>query len=356
MRLHLILFFFVISLLGASSRSFGEGKHLKVAAVLGLTGDAAYHSGAIRKGIELAAEDLRALGWEIDLRFEDDQTNSTKTIAAMQFLRSNGYKLLIGPTWSFQVNAARQIIAKSDLVTLVPASSSEVNGGATEGIFNLCPVRTKQEPYVEDWLKTKPYRSAYIITPNEEWGEIHRKVFSQAIRAVGGQVAEEQQYDYGIDSSSLRVMLLKAKQTKADILFTTGPAGDVANIVRARNALKLDLAILSTSDIRDALALKLLSPQDVEREVYEIGLSAVASDFRTRFEARFGEAPNMYSDRGYDSLMVMAQATEHTDGSSNSIRKYLSSDFNYKGVSGPISFDVNGDIQEGRYQIARLSK
>ncbi|WKZ57586.1 MAG: penicillin-binding protein activator [Bdellovibrionota bacterium] len=335
--------------------SVGEdSKSLKVAALLGLTGGAAYHSAGIRKGIELAAEDLKARGWQIDLRYEDDQTNPTKTVSAMQFLSSQGYKSFIGPTWSFQVNAVREIVANNDLVAMVPAGSSEINGGAAQGVFNLCPSRTQQVPYLVEWLKRQGYHRGFIVTPNGDWGEIHRRVFARAVKDAGGSVVGEEQFDYGIDISSLRTILLKGAQVNADVVFTTGAGDDVANVVRARNALHLSFSILSTADIRDALALKLVSHADVQQDVFAIGLT-VSSDFKMRYMARFGEQPSLYSDRGYDALMILAEATERTDGSQNAVRSFLNSGVEFSGVSGKIKFDNRGDVGAGDYQVFKAA-
>ena len=164
----------------------------------------------------------------------------------------------------------------------------------------------------------------------------------------------EEQFDYGIDISSLRTILLKGKQTDADIVFTTGAGGDVANVVRARNALHLDFSILSTKDISDALALQLVTPADVQQSVFAIGLT-VGADFTKRYRSRFGKEPNLYSDRGYDALMILAEAIEKTDGSPKAVRSFLNSGTQFSGVSGLIKFDSHGDVESGDYQIVRAA-
>jgi branched-chain amino acid transport system substrate-binding protein len=348
----IVIFLFALAMPHVSVAE--DSKSLKVAALLGLTGGASYHSAGIRKGMELAAEDLKERGWKIDLRYEDDQTNPTKTVSAMQFLASQGYKLFIGPTWSFQVNAVRGIVAKNDFVAMVPAGSSDINGGPAQGIYNLSPARMQQVPDLIEWLKKTGYRRGFIVTPNGDWGEIHRQVFAHAMKDAGGTVVGEEQFDFGIDISSLRTILLKSKLAKADVVFTTGAGGDVANVVRARNALHLNFSILSTKDISDALALHLVTPADVQQNVFAIGLS-VGADFTKRYKARFGEEPNLYSDRGYDALMILAEAIEKTDGSPKAVRSFLNSGTQFSGVSGLIKFDSHGDVESGDYQIVKAS-
>jgi branched-chain amino acid transport system substrate-binding protein len=273
----------------------------------------------------------------------------------MQFLSSQGYKFFIGPTWSFQVNSVRGIIGKQDLIAMVPGGSSEINGGPAQGIFNLCPARTQQVPPLVEWLKKVGYLRGYIITPNGHWGDVHREVFARAIREAGGTVVGEEQFDYGIDHSILKTLLLKGKQANADVVFTTGAAGDVANVVRARNSLRLRVPVLSTSDISDALALKLLTPADLQQDVFSIGLT-VGADFQKRFADRFGEPPSLYSDRGYDALMILAEAIERTDGSPKAVRNFLESGAEFSGVSGKIKFDTQGDVGSGDYRVVRVAQ
>jgi|GEM_PF-861434 len=327
---------------------------LKAAAVLGLSGSAAYHAQAIRRGLEMAAKELETEGWDVRLKFEDDQTNPAKTASAMHFLLSRGYRFFIGPTWSFQVNAVRAILASKDAVALVPAGSSEINGGAIEGVFNLCPPRTKQQHPVAAWLKEKGYKKGFVLTPNGDWGEVHREVFEGALKEAGASLVGRENFDYGVDSAVLRTILLKAKRVGADAVLITGAASDAANIVHARNLLHLDYAIMSTNDVRDALEMGLLSAGDIASKVYAVGLT-VPPEFRERFRAEFGEEPGIYADRGYEALKILALAVEKTDGSPKAVKSFLRGELSLGGVADGIRFDENGDITSGSYQLIDLS-
>lgn len=345
----------LISLLLLPLLSFAEDqnkKELKVAALLGLTGAASYHADAIMKGISIAADELKSQGWKIDLKFEDDQTNSAKTATALNRLVVAGYKIFIGPTWSFQVNAIKSIIARDNLVALVPGGSSEINGGAADGVFNLVPPRTLQTPLVEKWLKENKFQKGFILTPNGDWGEIHRQVFKDALKGSGKTLLAEEQFDYGIDINSLSTILLKASQAGADIVFTTGAASDVANVVRARNSANLKFAVMSTKDIVDAANLKLVTASDLSRDVYTVG-TTVSAEFTKKFKEKYQSEPGLYSDRGYDALMLVASLSSKSDGSAAAIKQLFNSDQIFNGISGDIRFNKNGDIETGEYRIAK---
>jgi branched-chain amino acid transport system substrate-binding protein len=330
-----------------------ESKSLKVAAVLGMSGDAAIHASHIRHGIELAADDLKARGWQLDIRYEDDQTDAAKTVSAMQLLVAKGYTFFIGPTWSFQVNAVRGLVAAHDLVAMVPAGSSEINGGAIPGVFNLAVPRVYQLPQVTDWLNRQGYRRAIILTPNDPWGEVHRDVFKRAVKEASGSVVTEEQYDYGIDTASLRAIFLKAKAANPDVLIATGAAADMANMIKARNALGLKFAVIGTDDVKDALSAKLLTARDVAHEVFALEVT-VGAAFKELYRKRFNQEPPIYSDCGYDALMLLAEATQRTTGTPAAVRELFNSGGELTGVSGPIIFDGQGDLRGGVFQISKV--
>lgn len=327
---------------------------LKVAAVLGLTGNAAVHAANIRNGVELAAKELRERGWTIDLRFEDDQTNAAKTVSAFQQLITQGYKLFIGPTWDFQANALRGSMTKWDAVALAPAMSSDVGGGPIEGLFNLSPQRDKGIQPLVELLKRHNSRRAYILTVNGPWGVVHRTLFRKAVEEAGGSVVGEEQFDYGIDAATSRTLVLKAKRVDAEVLFTTGASSDSANIVRARNAVGLTFKIIGTEDMQDAVSTKLLDSEDLRQSVFAM-MTIPQASLTERYRAQYGEDPGVYSDRGYDALMVLAEASLKSDGSPKAIRALLKSGAEFSSTSERLSFNQQGDVATGAFEVRDLS-
>jgi len=346
----------LVSLLTALPSAYCQAngsKALKVAVVLGLSGDAAIHAHNIRQGIELAADDLKARGWQLDLRYEDDQTDAAKTVSAVQLLLGQGYKFFIGPTWSFQVHAIRGLTETRDMLAAVPAGSSQINGGSVPGVYNLAVPRTYLLPQLEDWLTKHGYRRAVILSPNDPWGEVHNDLFTRAVKQVGGSVVAAERYDYGIDAGSLRAILLKAKTSSPDVLLATGAAADMATIVKARNTLGLKLAVIGTDDVKDALSSQLLNARDVQRDVFALEVT-VGEPFKELYRKRVSQDPPIYSDCGYDALMVLAEAAERTTGAPSAMKELLNSGQPLKGVSGEIAFDGQGDLRGGTFQVSKI--
>lgn len=349
-RLLLAVFVITLSFYPSSGHSeTSPSKELKVAVALGLIGDAAYHANGIRNGIEMAAEHLKQQGWQVDILFEDDQTNPAKTVSAFQFLLARGYRQFIGPTWSYQVNAVKNIIAANHVIAVVPGGSSDINGGAIEGVFNMCPSRFQQVPVLTKWLSQQKFKRAVILTPNGDWGEIHRQVFTDAFKNSGGAIVSAEQFDYGVPRSFLQALLLKASHKNADIVLTTGAAADIANLVIARNTAHLNMPVMATEDVYDALALKLLAPSDLGNNTFGIGWNQTPK-FVSEYKLKTGQQPPPYADRGYDALMVLSKAVAETDGSTKEIERFLKQ-VDLSGVSGKIKFDKNNDLEFGDYRV-----
>lgn len=322
---------------------------LRIGAVLGLTGPAAAHAGAILGGIRLAIEDLRTRGWTIDLDVQDDQTAAAKTIASVQYLVTNGFRFIIGPTWSFQVKAARPTLERSDALALVPGGSSDVVGGPSVAILNLCAERAEAAAPVTTWLTDKGFKKAFILTSNGDWGETHRSLFSRAVKDAKIQNVGEEQFDFGVDQVFFNSIFKRSKLQDIDVVLTTGTAGDVANIIRTRNAFKLNFEILTTDHVRDTLRMGLLLPADVSR-VWLVGLP-VGSDWAKRFLERYPDLPTLYSDRAYDAVIMLSKAVQATDGSVGAVRRYLTEKLDYSGAAGTVHFNALGNNTATGYRV-----
>ena len=76
----------------------------------------------------------------------------------------------------------------------------------------------------------------------------------------------------------------------------------------------------------------------------KVGMEA----FKTKFKAKFGGDVQVYAPYVYDAVNLMVAAMVKA-GSSDPVKylPVLAATADYKGVTGPISFDEKGDIKNG---------
>ena len=345
-----VFFWAVFFSFAAFAQPAPKAKALRIGAVLSMTGDAASSGDAIRKGIALARQELEAQGWLLDINFQDAETNPVKAISAFQHLLTQNYRLFIGPTWSFEINAVKAVLERADAVSIAPAGSSDINGGPSKSIFNLCPARARQVSVLAAWLRRQTYKRAFVLTPLGDWGVVHRQVYFEALKEAGVALAGSEEFNYGLDPGALKSIFLKRRAQKIDLLLTTGGASDIANMLKARKDLQWRTGFLTTEDLWDVIDTGLLSASSAElREAWVLGLPLTGSFFE-QFQARFDETPKVYADRGFDALMLLAKAAESAGDSTEAVRAFLTQT-EFKGVSGEIKFDQTGDRQSGEYKI-----
>ncbi len=340
---------FITMLLVIQETAPAEAHDIEIGAVLGLTGAAADEATGLQKGIMLAAEDLKAKGRSVKVIFEDDQTNSAKTVNSIERLRARGIRLFIGPTWGFQVQAARPVIERGELLAISPATSSDFVG-ESKFIFHMCPSRQRQLSVLVPWLKQAGARKVFLINFANYWGEVHKRLYKSALEQTGGNVAGEALIGFGAGIGEFQTLLAKVQRAGADLIMMTASGGEYANMIKAAKRLHMQTRVLVDENI---FALYRSEPSLARSEGEKIvAFSPVISrDFIRRYHERYGEYPGLHADRAYDSLMILADTAAGTNGDPLKIREILKSSFSFKGYSGTVSFDENGDATSGDYRI-----
>jgi branched-chain amino acid transport system substrate-binding protein len=68
------------------------------------------------------------------------------------------------------------------------------------------------------------------------------------------------------------------------------------------------------------------------------------SDFKTRYQARFGQAPSFGAVLGYEAAKVLAAALQKSGGKAAGLAQALVGIRDFKGLTDTFSFDRYGDV------------
>ena len=354
--LALLCWFALLPTLAVKGENFTqEKKTLKIGAILALTGYAAIHGNNIKHGLELAKADLESQGWHVDLAVEDDNTQSAKTISAIYSLNSRGYKLFIGPTWSFQVDSAIPVLEKQNAISYCPSTSSTVVGQKSKNVFHGVSFGVRQLKPLVAWLTGLSAKRIAILYADCAWGRVHNELYRKAAEETGSEIVAEDKFSYGEEDAVLPIIVTKLKGKAPDVILTTGSAQSSALIVKKVKELKMDTKVMSTDDMQDAILQGLINVSDkTNPKVYAL-LAQVTKEFRDKYNKTFNTQAGVYSDSAYDGLMLLAKAIEETDGSVGQIRDYLHERLIYNGYSGRFDFDESGDTQKSFFAVEALN-
>jgi branched-chain amino acid transport system substrate-binding protein len=324
---------------------------INVGAVISLTGPAAINGLDIKRGMDLAKKDLAAKGVQININYQDDQTDPKQSVGAVQqILAANKPDVFVGPIWSFLLDAAIPVIDQAKVVSFSPCSSSEyINAKSSYVFYGYVRNALKVAP-AADWLKQRGAKKVAIVVSKDAWGDSNEKAFNQAVADAGAKVALTERVPFGGEFDSLPTVLTKVKASGADAILWTGYDDGATVFIKKIHELKLNMPVLATDAFKSVTAkgVVALNPND---QVYVFD-TPKSSAFADKFKAEYGIAPGECADTAYDGLMILADGAQNHG--SVSLADYLRSNVNYNGFAHNYKFDANNDVSGGEWVVRKL--
>jgi len=335
-----------------------EPEAVKIGAILPLTGDAAKYGKACQKGIDLAVEEINetatAQGHLIEVVYEDSQATPKLAVSAFEKLVTRDrVPAIIGPLASSAALAVAPKANAREVVILSPGASTPELTGAGEYVFRNEVSDEYGARRSAELFFNHGFADVGMLYVNNDFGVGWKTVVSETYAKLGGQVRIAEAFDQ--DATDFRTQLAKigsAKTLDALLLVTYEEA---IPILRQMRELGIDVPILSTPLFEDEEIVKKVG--DLAEGVlytYYGTFSAAASEinervkeFASKFHRAYGAEEEIayYVPIAYDAAHLLGKAMEAgTDGPS--IKRGLHGIKDFPAVTGPTSFDENGDVMK----------
>lgn len=302
----------------AGSEAAGaEGGTIKLGVIGPLTGPAATYGIAVQNGADLAVKEINAAGgvdgMMFEIKAEDDENDSEKTINAYNTLKDWGMQMLVGATTSKPCIAVSSETANDNMFQLTP-SGSAVECVANDNVFRVCfadpDQGTASAKYIgENKLATKV---AIIYDSSTEYSSGIRESFVKEALNEGIEIVADEAFtaDTNTDFS---VQLDKAKEAGAELVFLPIYYQEASVILKQASDKGFDPiffgcdgmdGILSVENFDTSLAegLMLLTPFSVTEES--------SKKFTEDYVAAYGVEPNQFAADSYDAVYAIAAAVK----------------------------------------------
>ena len=356
---------------------------IKVGTLLPHTGPLKEFGPPVQKGINLAAKQIAAAGFTIQLVHEDSETAAIPgNNAAKKLVEIDQVVAIVGAMASgVTVPVAESVTCPSGVVMISPASTSPLITllPADQGkdfLFRTCPSDALQG-VVAGKLAGASNKTAAVLYVNNPYGQGLAEQFKRSFEKMNGKVVAMVPHDEKA-SESYTAELRKALADKPDRLcaFSYPEHAKVylkeaIEFFKYRNFMFCDGT--KSVDILDALGAENVegqmgtAPGSAGGEPYEI--------FSADYKAEYGELPPLpFITNGYDGLAVIGLAAyavkvKGLSMTSETIRDHLrevanppgevikpgefkkafellnaGKKINYEGAAGSVDFDKNGDV------------
>ena len=343
------LLFIIIITVGCTRQepTKASQKDINIGIVLPLTGRAASHGEDIMGGINLALDELNSSGGingnKVKLIIEDNLSTPDGSVAALKkLLDINKVPVVIGPVASGNMLAMAPIAESNKTVLISPGASSPKLSEAGDYIFRNSLLATPQGKAIARYCKeTLGLVNVAVLFIDDETGRGYKKAFVEEFKALGGNVLIVDSYDKR--GSDFRAQLSKIKEVNPEAIYVPSIPSTFGLILRQAKELGIKTQFLANYGI-EGEALLTAAGDAAEGIIYTS--IPISEQFKKNFENKYGRKPTIGAPLGYDTFQVTAEAIRIGGDTSDGIKNALYSIRNFKGATGKVSFDSNGDAMK----------
>lgn len=319
-----------------------------------MTGDSAAGGQMTWEGIQLANElHPEVLGKKVDLILVDNKTDKNEaTLAAIRLVEKEKVVAVIGSYGSSLSMAAGPTFMEKKVPAVGCSPTNPLVTKDNPFYFRVCfidPFQGKvMAKYAFENLKAK---TAVIIRNVADAYSVGLcNYFKEAfVKMTGNEKAILAELDYQQGDQDFTAQLTTVKKLNPDVIFAPGPYNDGALMIKQARSLKIAAPFLG-GDTWEAPEFIQIGGKDVEGVALSTHYSVeatpteAAKEFVEAYKKKYQKDPNAFAALGYDAYMVILDAIQRANSADPvAIRDALAKTAGFKGVTGTITLDENGD-------------
>ncbi|MCG8460219.1 MAG: penicillin-binding protein activator [Holophagales bacterium] len=327
---------------------------IKIGAVLPLTGEAGAYGEAVRKGMELAFDEIAESGeYDVQLSFVvvDTESSPEKAKEMLEEQYDSGALASIGGVTSGEAKEMISVVDRYDRILLSPSASSPDLTGISRNFYRIFPSdHTSANKMAQSAAQALGVTSIVIIAEEQPYAKDIQEVFRSAFESYEGQVLEVIEFPQG--TTDLEALVSRAVSLEPDAVYLAGYVDGLAAMIQALHDLDFKGRILTTSAFATPSAIAKIGETAagvfLTQTVFEVDSDhAHIKKFVSAFREKHGEDPDIYAAHGYDAMKVMAAALDGRPALPGEVKKGLRDTIKeFPGVTGSIQFDDKGDVRK----------
>ncbi len=336
-------------------------------AILPLTGSGADQAEWIRRGFDLALDEInKDRKAPLTIAYEDSGGDTQKAISAYRKLRTELH-IPVVLTWGSGIGIALTPIVNEDkVVQMGVATAANAYSTPDDFTFRNFPQAEQEAVFLSDAvLRMLKSSEVAILKINNDYGKSSADSFKEKFLAGGGKVIAEE--TFSPNDSDFRTQLTKLKKLSPKLIYLATYPKEGGLILRQAKELGISTRFIASVAILGGKDFFNLAGESAEGLIVATSIPPLASSgkpniqtFVQHYRGKFGEEPSaqqIYTARAYDALNVLAGTLDTCGKEAECIKEELFNIQNYNGVSGIFSFDHNGDVSaEFNLQVIKNGK
>ncbi|HAV77315.1 MAG TPA: branched-chain amino acid ABC transporter substrate-binding protein [Anaerolineae bacterium] len=371
-RLNVVIALLIVASLALAACAPAAPKTIKIATQSPLSGGQSLLGVDIKRGAELALEQLGGplteMGFTVELAPYDDQATPDVGVAnAKNIVADSAILCGVGHLNSGVMIPSSEEYHTAGLAFVSPANTNPVV--TTRGYAEVNRIVGRddvQAPVAEAYARNElGASSVYIIHDKTAYGQGVAEFFRAAADENGLEV---QAFEGTEETANFDAIITPLLASNPDVVFFSGIYNQAGVFFKQARDAGYEGTFMGT-DGMDASDLAALAGDALTKGggmVYTsvAGPAAAypkAAKFASDFEAKFGSAPQPFSAQAYDSMGVCLSAIKNAAEAAGgevptreAVRDAIRA-LSYDGMTGSIAFDSIGDLPTAKYFIIKVN-
>ena len=354
--------FLLIGIASLSFVLFSDKNPVLIGFVAQMTGNQAELGVQERNGVQLAVEKINASGGingrKIELVIRDDLGIPGKAQSVDDELIKAGVVAIIGHATSGQTIAGLKVTNPARMIMISPTVSTPELSGQDDFFFRVYPTfKDSSQTFAEYIFKTAGLKRLAVIydMDNAAYAKTYSTIFSEKYASLGGIISCERNF-----SSKARpdffTVLSELRRGDAEGLMIIASDIDAALIAQRVRIMDWQVPLFTSAWAQTETLItnggKAVDGLKLEQSYALTSQSPQFTEFKSSYQARFGNTPSFGAAFGYEAALVLADALKKTDGKPDKLKKALLETRDFKGLMDNISLDQFGDVQRPFYLSA----
>ncbi len=337
--------------LRTEKRGAAEPAEIVIGALLPLSGSTGSYGENARSAIDLAVEQANDSGGidgkRIRIVYEDTEATPSVGVGAFERLvATEPVAAAIGPMSSPVAMAVAPLAEEMKTVILSPSASTPDLTEAGDYVFRDCLSDEYEGVALAGLaLDTLGYETGALFYIDNAYGHGLADVFAEAYERRGGMLVARE--TFAEDATDFSEPLARIAAAQPDVIVLIGYAQMGEILIEARSA-GLTQQVLS-SVMFDNPAILATAGAAAEGVLFTTWTpdpadpSPELAAFENAYRVKYAAAPGIFGAESYDAANLLIEAIRARGDTADAIRDGLYATQAYRGASGTISFDENGD-------------
>ena len=307
---------------GGSDEGNADATTFKIGGIGPTTGNNAIYGTAVQNGIQLAVDEINAdggiNGYQIEYQFEDDQSDSEKSVNAYNTLKDWGMQMLVGTVTSTPCVAVVEETHADNMFQFTP-SATTVEAIQYDNAFRMCFSDPSQGTVSADYIAENGLASkiGIIYDSSDTYSTGIYQNFATEAEAKGLEVVAAEAFTAD-SNTDFSVQIQKVKDAGAELVFLPIYYQQASLILAQADRAGFAPEWFGVDGMDGLLDVEGFDTNLAEGLMFLTPFTPDAEDEATQtfvadYEAEFGDTPIQFAADAYDCMYVIKSAVEQAD-------------------------------------------